>query len=71
METDGGGVVGICQVPVYAILSGHMGPGGNNFGYENIKFSDYTEPGEFDIRSFNCYQNSHFEKYIRQTSDFS
>jgi hypothetical protein len=71
----GDNYMGICQVPAFAILSGHMGP--NEAGQTNSKapnglpFSAYDGEGEFLIKDFVCYQNKHFVPYIKSPSDFN
>jgi hypothetical protein len=68
--------MGICQVPVFPILSGHMGPNKENEEHNKapngLPFSSYAKDGEgeFLIKNFICYQNKNFEPYIKQPSDF-
>lgn len=67
--------MGICQVPVFPIFSGHMGPNKsgekNNKAPNGLPFSEYNGEGEFLVKNFTCYQNEHFEPYIKQPSDFN
>lgn len=65
--------MGVCQVPAFALISGHMGCSTNEHTYHapnGLPFDEYDGPGEFLIKDFVCYQNKHFEPYIKQPSDF-
>lgn len=67
-------LMGVCQVPVYAIFSGHMGP--NDAGQTSsrapngLPFDTYSGPANFYIKNFVCYQNKNFLSYIKSPNDF-